>query len=161
MKPFCSAKKSALALAILLVCLAVNAAETFLPGELWPDNRGQPINAHGGGMLFHEGAYPAGHLGEPTGEADASSVQFRASKRKLQWLALTDNAGQGVALLQVAGTPLTGRGRSRAADGATLFASRELAGPQDYSGSWVSSHDIRASKSQPLSGAFILRAIAP
>ncbi len=51
MKPFCSAKKSALALAILLVCLAVNAAETFLPGELWPDNRGQHIQAHGGGIL--------------------------------------------------------------------------------------------------------------
>ena len=51
MKPFCSAKKSALALAILLVCLAVNAAETFLPGELWPDNRGQHIQAHGSGIL--------------------------------------------------------------------------------------------------------------
>jgi len=153
--------KLCLAVAGLFLSGSWIEASPIKPGEIWPDNRGQPINAHGGGMLFHEGAYPAGHLGEPTGEADASSVQFRASKRKLQWLALTDNAGQGVALLQVAGTPLTGRGRSRAADGTTLFASREVAGPQDYSGSWVSSHDIRASKSQPLSGAFILRAIAP
>ena len=51
MKPFCSAKKSALALAILLVCLAAKAAETFTPGELWPDDRGQHIQAHGGGIL--------------------------------------------------------------------------------------------------------------
>jgi len=51
MKPLCSAKKSALTLAFLLVCLAVKAAETFTPGELWPDNRGQHIQAHGGGIL--------------------------------------------------------------------------------------------------------------
>ena len=30
---------------------------TFRPGELWPDNHGVHINAHGGGILFHEGTY--------------------------------------------------------------------------------------------------------
>jgi hypothetical protein len=29
----------------------------FLPGQLWPDNHGIHINAHGGGILFHDGAY--------------------------------------------------------------------------------------------------------
>ncbi len=29
----------------------------FRPGEVWPDNRGVPINAHGGGILFHQGTY--------------------------------------------------------------------------------------------------------
>jgi hypothetical protein len=29
----------------------------FRPGELWPDTAGVPINAHGGGILFHEGLY--------------------------------------------------------------------------------------------------------
>jgi len=29
----------------------------FRPGELWPDQRGVHINAHGGGILFHEGIY--------------------------------------------------------------------------------------------------------
>jgi len=29
----------------------------FHPGKLWPDNNGVHINAHGGGVLFHEGAY--------------------------------------------------------------------------------------------------------
>ncbi len=27
------------------------------PGEIWPDTEGKPINAHGGGILFHEGTY--------------------------------------------------------------------------------------------------------
>lgn len=29
----------------------------FRPGEVWLDSAGQAINAHGGGMLFHEGTY--------------------------------------------------------------------------------------------------------
>lgn len=29
----------------------------FLPGEVWHDTDGKPINAHGGGVLFHEGVY--------------------------------------------------------------------------------------------------------
>ncbi|WP_321317790.1 glycoside hydrolase family 43 protein [Labilibaculum sp.] len=31
--------------------------KAFRPGELWLDDKGQHINAHGGGMLFHEGKY--------------------------------------------------------------------------------------------------------
>jgi hypothetical protein len=29
----------------------------ILPGELWLDNHGVPINAHGGGLIFHQGRY--------------------------------------------------------------------------------------------------------
>jgi hypothetical protein len=29
----------------------------FRPGELWPDNNGVHVNAHGGGILFHNGVY--------------------------------------------------------------------------------------------------------
>jgi hypothetical protein len=29
----------------------------FRPGEVWRDTDGQPINAHGGGVLFHESVY--------------------------------------------------------------------------------------------------------
>ncbi len=32
-------------------------ASSFRPGNLWPDDRGVHINAHGGGMLFHAGVY--------------------------------------------------------------------------------------------------------
>ena len=27
------------------------------PGEIWNDTNGQPINAHGGGILYHNGTY--------------------------------------------------------------------------------------------------------
>jgi hypothetical protein len=30
---------------------------SFRPGDLWLDDRGAPINAHGGGVLFHESVY--------------------------------------------------------------------------------------------------------
>ncbi len=29
----------------------------FVPGQLWPDDKGVHINAHGGGIVFHEGTY--------------------------------------------------------------------------------------------------------
>lgn len=31
--------------------------KSFKPGEIWPDNNGVHINAHGGGFLFYEGTY--------------------------------------------------------------------------------------------------------
>lgn len=33
------------------------APALFQPGEIWRDTSGQPINAHGGGVLFHAGVY--------------------------------------------------------------------------------------------------------
>lgn len=30
---------------------------SFIPGEVWKDTDGNPINAHGGGLLYHEGTY--------------------------------------------------------------------------------------------------------
>jgi len=103
--------------------------------------------------------YPAGHIGEPSGSCQAGDVQFRASKRMLRWLALTDRSGDGIVLLPVADVPLIARANSSVPGGTTLFASREVAGPRDFSGSWVADHDIRARKDHPLSGAFTLRAI--
>ena len=35
----------------------VSSPPPFRPGELWPDTDGHPINAHGGGFLFHDGVY--------------------------------------------------------------------------------------------------------
>jgi beta-galactosidase len=103
--------------------------------------------------------YPSGHIGEPSGDCLADNIQFRASKRNLHWLSLTDNVGNGVVLLPVAGTPLTGRANSSGTDDIILFASREVAGPRDFSGSWVSDHNIRAREGKPLSVAFTLRSI--
>jgi beta-galactosidase len=102
--------------------------------------------------------YPVGHLGEPVGTCQAGDIQFHASKRKLHWLTLTDSSGNGVALLPVSGMSLAARADASKSGGTTLFASREVAGPWDFSGSWVSAHDIKARKGQPLTGAFTLRA---
>lgn len=34
-----------------------HAPSDFKPGEIWNDTNGNPINAHGGGILFHNGKY--------------------------------------------------------------------------------------------------------
>ena len=34
-----------------------SAHHQFFPGQTWQDADGQPINAHGGGILFHDGTY--------------------------------------------------------------------------------------------------------
>ena len=36
---------------------AAEPLKQFVPGEIWPDNHGIHINAHGGGILFHAGTY--------------------------------------------------------------------------------------------------------
>ena len=33
------------------------AEDKIKSGEIWPDNNGEHINAHGGGMLYHNGTY--------------------------------------------------------------------------------------------------------
>ncbi len=46
---------------LLALCsvLALNAqkAQQFTPGNVWNDNNGKHINAHGGGILFYKGVY--------------------------------------------------------------------------------------------------------
>jgi len=43
--------------AALVTSLAAESRNAFIPGEIWPNNNGVHINAHGGGILFHEGTY--------------------------------------------------------------------------------------------------------
>ncbi len=43
-------------LAISLICSSQHN-KTFQPGKIWYDTDGNPINAHSGGFLFHEGKY--------------------------------------------------------------------------------------------------------
>jgi hypothetical protein len=42
---------------IPLACSTGRIATAIVPGELWKDNRGIHINAHGGGILFRKGVY--------------------------------------------------------------------------------------------------------
>ena len=101
--------------------------------------------------------YPAGHVGEPSGTSSAGQTLFRASKRGLHWLTLSDSSGTGLALLP-ANLPLVGRADTTGS-ATVLFASREVAGPHGLSGSWVEDHAIHAVKGKSLSGSFTLRAI--
>ncbi|MBV5311948.1 MAG: family 43 glycosylhydrolase [Prolixibacteraceae bacterium] len=39
------------------LCLNAQKTKQFTPGEIWNDNNGKHINAHGGGILFHKGIY--------------------------------------------------------------------------------------------------------
>lgn len=43
--------------ALLIGCSQPQHYAAFHPGQLWLDNNGVHINAHGGGVLFHEGKY--------------------------------------------------------------------------------------------------------
>lgn len=45
---------------------------SFKPGQLWPDNNGIHINAHGGGILYHEGIYY--WFGEHKIEGEAGNI---------------------------------------------------------------------------------------
>lgn len=44
----------------------------FIPDETWPDNQGHHINAHGGGILHHEGMYY--WIGEHKEDGDTAEV---------------------------------------------------------------------------------------
>src|ERR1051325_8737832 len=50
----------------------MNNRNSFRPGELWPDSNGVHVNAHGGGILFHDGTYF--WFGEHKIEGEAGNV---------------------------------------------------------------------------------------
>ena len=55
-----SARLLSLALSVVFGAAALSAADvldTFKPGALWPDDQGVHLNAHGGGILLHQGVY--------------------------------------------------------------------------------------------------------
>jgi len=61
---------------------------SFRPGEVWNDNHGVPINAHGGGVLFHEHSYY--WFGEHKIEGEAGNraqvgVHVYASRNLYHW----------------------------------------------------------------------------
>lgn len=72
---------------LLRPCLGADLS-AFEPGKVWPDNTGVHINAHGGGILFHEGTYY--WFGEHKIEGDAGNtahvgVHVYASKDLYNW----------------------------------------------------------------------------
>ena len=45
-----------IALTLILSVFSVEA-KNLVPGEIWLDTSGNPVNAHGGGILYHDGKY--------------------------------------------------------------------------------------------------------
>jgi hypothetical protein len=53
-------KKTIVTIPILFFCLIVYCQDinhSFRPGQIWPDNEGRHINAHGGGRIYYNDAY--------------------------------------------------------------------------------------------------------
>src|ERR1039458_9311372 len=83
---------------------------SFRPGEVWPDNHGVHINAHGGGVIFHNGFYY--WFGEHKIEGEAGNaahvgVHVYSAGGLYNWkdegiaLAVSDDPGSPAALLPV------------------------------------------------------------
>jgi beta-galactosidase len=100
-----------------LVCLGpvvtrAGTAGVFAPGEIWNDTSGKPINAHGGGVLFHEGAYYwYGELKEGRTYLPACNASWGGTRVVAGGVScysstnLTDWRNEGVALESVANDP--------------------------------------------------------
>ncbi|MCH5716458.1 hypothetical protein [Niabella hibiscisoli] len=82
-------------LQVFLCCVVINMAmyaqaqqklQHFKPGELWMDDKGNHINAHGGGILFYNGMYYwfGEHKGERSNNAYVG-VTVYASKDLYNW----------------------------------------------------------------------------
>ncbi len=76
---------------LLFICPTINCQDknNFIrPGQVWPDNEGKHINAHGGGILFYNGTYYwFGEYRLLRSEKDKSryGVSCYSSKDLLKW----------------------------------------------------------------------------
>jgi beta-galactosidase len=103
--------------------------------------------------------YPPNHMGAPEGSCASDDIRFRASKRDLHWLTLTDEKGAGLALLPLDQVPLVGRGGLEAGK-TLLWASLDISAPHDLSHPWAEEHDVHLDPAKPLSGGFMLCPVA-
>lgn len=86
-------KKAILFLWVMVLCLVANTAcmqqEALSPicsGEIWPDDGGIHINAHGGGILYHDGTYY--WYGENKSDSTSSAmvgIMCYSSKNLTSW----------------------------------------------------------------------------
>lgn len=96
-------KKSLLSVVLMTVTLFSHAKGEIRSGELWPDNHGVHVNAHGGGILYHRGTYYwfGEHKAENTSNAMVG-VTCYSSKNLTDWknegvaLAVSDEQGSDI-----------------------------------------------------------------
>lgn len=74
---------------------ALKPRTQFLPDQTWPDDTGVHINAHGGGVMFHEGTYYWFGEHKITGETAEVGVHCYSSTDLYNW------KDEGVALAMV------------------------------------------------------------
>lgn len=88
---------------MVAVAMMCHSQGTFRPGQLWHDNNGRHINAHGGGVMYHEGTYYwyGEHKADTTSSAYVG-VTCYSSKNLVDWtdrgvaLAVTDEKGSDI-----------------------------------------------------------------
>lgn len=70
----------------LISCSSSDSSEAFCPGRIWEDTDGVHINAHGGGILYHDGIYYwyGEHKSEHTSSA-LVGVNVYSSKDLYNW----------------------------------------------------------------------------
>jgi beta-xylosidase len=79
-------KLLAVILMLPLACSTSRITTSIMPGEIWKDNRGMHINAHGGGILFLKGVYYwyGEHKDELTNVANVG-INCYSSKDLINW----------------------------------------------------------------------------
>src|ERR1039458_6767613 len=68
--------------ASLAFCLS---AQSFHPGKVWLDTAGKPIQAHGGGILLHNGVYYWYGEDKTLGNGNKTGVSCYSSRDLLNW----------------------------------------------------------------------------
>jgi Glycosyl hydrolases family 43 len=97
-------KKYLISIICILICISINCQDlnhSFKPGQIWPDNDGRHINAHGGGIIYYNDIYYwFGEYRLPQTEKDKSryGVSCYSSKDLMNW------KNEGLALMIISDT---------------------------------------------------------
>lgn len=90
-------------LCAMVAAVEAQALDEIHPGQEWPDRKGEHINAHGGGLLFHEGKYYWYGENRPArGFTTEVGVEVYSSSDLMNWedegvaLAVSEEAGHDI-----------------------------------------------------------------
>lgn len=88
---------------VMAASVDAQSLERITPGQEWPDRKGEHINAHGGGLLFHEGKYYWYGENRPArGFTTEVGVEVYSSSNLMNWedegvaLAVSEEAGHDI-----------------------------------------------------------------
>ena len=88
---------------VMAASVGAQSLERITPGQEWPDRKGEHINAHGGGLLFHEGKYYWYGENRPArGVTTEVGVEVYSSSDLMNWedegvaLAVSEEAGHDI-----------------------------------------------------------------